>query len=95
MPNLAEDLANQRDDIRNEARLQRQSIETRWRQPLWSRVQSSRALGPLTLREIDPNELLRDHTRQLYMAFTRAAQRLVILCQHHRTEHFLSALLTP
>jgi len=41
------------------------------------------------------SELLRDHTRQLYMAFTRAAQRLVILCQHHRTEHFLSALLTP
>ena len=39
-------------------------------------------------------ELLRDHTRQLYMAFTRAAQRLVILCQHSNTEHSLRQLLT-
>lgn len=38
-------------------------------------------------------ERLRDHTRQLYMAFTRAGQRLVIICQHARTEEFLRNLI--
>lgn len=37
-------------------------------------------------------ERLRDHTRQLYMAITRAGQRLVIICQHDATREFLQSL---
>jgi superfamily I DNA/RNA helicase len=37
-------------------------------------------------------ERLRDHTRQLYMAFTRAGQRLVIICQREDTLTFLQSL---
>ncbi len=37
--------------------------------------------------------IIRDHTRQAYMAITRAARQLVILCRHARTRAILEAAM--
>lgn len=75
MERLAEELATQRHEICAETRLRRQSIESRWRQPLWSRVQSGRALGPLTVREIESNGLIH---------FESPAEDIAIFREHDR-----------
>lgn len=58
MSDLAEHLRNQQVEIRSETRLQREAIETRWRQALPKRVSLCRALGPLTIRTIEDNGLI-------------------------------------
>ena len=39
-----------------------------------------------SLGEAERQAMVRDHTRKLYMAITRAARQLVILCRHSRSE---------
>ncbi len=45
--------------------------------------------GDPSLSEEERHGLVRDHTRQLYMAMTRAAQRLVLLCHRAATAEVL------
>ncbi len=47
-----------------------------------------------TLTDAERRALIRDHTRQLYMAFTRAARQLVILCTRAESESILTASLS-
>ncbi|HNT77574.1 MAG TPA: hypothetical protein PKH77_21370 [Anaerolineae bacterium] len=54
------------DLIRAETAQQREALERQWSLPLGERVAEERA------------ELAQEHTRKLYMAFTRAGQRLVL-----------------
>ena len=93
MNELAGHLRAQEGDIRTEARLQRESIETRWRQDLTDRVSSGRALGPLSIHEIEDNGLVHFDPPREDIAIFRDRDQLRLSQNDPEGDHHLVTFL--